>query len=687
MNGSNNKSNWWDKPLRIAAVQCNYGEDSFGILDEFVSKSHFNTEQLLHITAKGHTAAYEEAIHGNILDDYLKEAHKKDIREIIYWNVHSTEDFYIKHPEWVQYDKNNVPYRIYSTHYLLCINSPWAEHFFTQLGKLCSHDIDGVFLDGPVFLADGCYCEYCQNRFKMIYNKDISIASYKDMLKFKVDSVTRFIKQSNKVIKEVNSNILLYINNSALRSDVTGSNTREVLPYVDMIGAEGGFAWTNRNSGTEHVTPMAKLLETQAEGKPYVIFTAGDRKPHSYHMHSAVDTKLMLAQSVATGAGIWYGIHAPTYVMQTPGGKEAVNFLNFLSKNEEYYENTVSVSKAAILWSVDSANYYSSDTRLTDFTESNIEKKTDERIGDHYRSFLGCYEMLMRSHMQIDVIDEHSIINRGILGKYTLLILPDCGCMSMEVVDKVKQYVENGGRLIATLDTGFYDQAGVKYEKPPLLEVFGIEKVNGYLTYTQSGTGYMNKTNDGMLDECFDADLMAAPDNVIDIKPSKQARIPVELFGPMSSRYEKLSEKRMPGVIYNKYFLGECIYIPSTIGKLFYNTGYPEIQKLFVSISDKLCDRYISTDAPRSLQMMLRKQEKRYILHLINTTGEMIKPTEKIIELNNIKIRINDRVVKKSIKCITSDIIADVFTKDDVTEVTLTKAGIYEVIVFEPESI
>jgi|GEM_PF-4820761 len=23
---------WWEKPLRISAVQCNYGEDSFDIL-------------------------------------------------------------------------------------------------------------------------------------------------------------------------------------------------------------------------------------------------------------------------------------------------------------------------------------------------------------------------------------------------------------------------------------------------------------------------------------------------------------------------------------------------------------------------------------------------------------------------------------------------------------------------------
>jgi hypothetical protein len=50
---------WYEKPLRIAAVQCNYGEDSFDILENHVFKGHFNTEQLLHLNAEGHTSFYK----------------------------------------------------------------------------------------------------------------------------------------------------------------------------------------------------------------------------------------------------------------------------------------------------------------------------------------------------------------------------------------------------------------------------------------------------------------------------------------------------------------------------------------------------------------------------------------------------------------------------------------------------
>ena len=55
-----NKKHWWQElPLTISAVQCNLGDDDEWGLDEYVSKSGFNTEQLLHLVAKGHIGHYK----------------------------------------------------------------------------------------------------------------------------------------------------------------------------------------------------------------------------------------------------------------------------------------------------------------------------------------------------------------------------------------------------------------------------------------------------------------------------------------------------------------------------------------------------------------------------------------------------------------------------------------------------
>ncbi len=42
------KKHWWqEQPLTISAVQCSMGDSDEWVLDEYVSKYGFNTEQLL----------------------------------------------------------------------------------------------------------------------------------------------------------------------------------------------------------------------------------------------------------------------------------------------------------------------------------------------------------------------------------------------------------------------------------------------------------------------------------------------------------------------------------------------------------------------------------------------------------------------------------------------------------------
>jgi hypothetical protein len=307
------KLKWYQKPLVLSAVQCNYGEDSFKIMKDHVIANNFNGEQLFHINAQGHVSFYKDERDGGKLDDYLQKAKEAGLREILYWNVHCvypvTRD---EHPEWIQKDKKGNEIKAYGSQYLICINSPWIDEYFENLKKLCSHKIDGLFLDGPVFMHNGCYCDACRSKFRKLHGKEITEATYSQFLEFRVDSITDMVKKSYEMIKVLNPDIMLYLNNSALRADVTGSNTEKLYPYVDFLGTEGGFVWINKAFDYMHTTSHAKYIETKAKGKPYVIFIAGDSKPFSYCMHNEEETKRLYALSLANGASIWYGIHGGT---------------------------------------------------------------------------------------------------------------------------------------------------------------------------------------------------------------------------------------------------------------------------------------------------------------------------------------------------------------------------------------
>jgi hypothetical protein len=153
-------------------------------------------------------------------------------------------------------------------------------------------------LDGPILHK--CYCPACSKEFKAVYGKPITETSYGEHLSSNVDGITDFMKEIYGIVKSVNPELMLYINNSALRADVTGSNTRKVEPYVDTV-----------------------------------IFIAGDYKPRSFYMHTYHETKLYYAQSLANGANVWYGIQGPFDQMNTEGGKAAIEMNAFINKHKD----------------------------------------------------------------------------------------------------------------------------------------------------------------------------------------------------------------------------------------------------------------------------------------------------------------------------------------------------------------
>lgn len=682
---------WWEKPLRISAIQYNNGENSYDILKNTVVQGSFNVEQLFHLMAEGHRSFYEEERDSEKLDKYLAEARKNNIREIIYSNIHCIAKKYRdQYPEWVQLDRDGNELKAYNIEYFNCINGSWFDYYVYNLKMLCRHDIDGIFLDGPVMAQNGCYCKACQDKFLKLQGKSIFDASADEMMLFKVDSVTEYIKKSYEAVKAINPEILLYLNNSALRADVTGNNTRKIEPYVDLIGAEGGFLWTDRSQTLWAADSMAKFIENQAMGKPTVIFFAGDHKPHSFFMHTAAETKIVYAQSIANGASVWYGIHGPTWMLDSPAGKAAVGMNEFHAANERYYYKTKPCSKVALMWSMDSANYYSSSIAETDFTQSQQQIGTVGKKGNHSKAFMGFYEMLTRSHIQFEIIDEYNVKD-GSIRKYDLVILPTCGCMCDETANGIRNYVENGGNIISTYDTGFYKQKG-QYAGTDLLgDVLGIEAVEDVVEYGIAGTHYQRLKKGHWSSEGLDACLIPAPVLAVRTRPSQEAEIISDYLEPMAGRYVALPEEGYPGMIINSYGMGTSLYIAGTLGEYYYEKTHPVLRQLVDNAVRKLSSPLLDSDAIGSVEFVLRSQDmenlngksKRYILHVINMTGDMGRPIEKIAPVNDVNVTLNLDIKASSISKITGDGKVAFAQQGSEISITIPKLIDYDVLVIE----
>lgn len=593
-----------------------------------------------------------EKVPRDYLAEYLPAAHKKGLKVIVYQNAHWCSDIFAKkHPDWVQVNSKNQPIITgYGSGNIFCVNGPWGDWLVSVISDLAKYEIDGVFLDGPFFVQNGCYCNYCREKFRKIYKSEIP--SHPDIRKengrkfyeFRVESVKGLLKRVRLALRTVRPGTVLYLNgNQYSPTTLMGLDNRVLSKYQDILGAEGGYLFKPLYTKPSEVPiwkpgATAKLLETQSEGKPTVVFIASTHQPWWRYQLTEIETKLLFAQTLANGANPWYFLDVAD--INKPGSRITSKMNLFIRKYSSYLSRTTSIAKTALLWSNTSANYFSAKIWPGDFVTENTFAE-EKSLVDYSKCFQGYYDILVRKHILFDVIDEHTLVNSKKLNQYQVLIIPNCYCMSKKEVRAISTFVKDGGKLISTFLTSLYDEYGKIQENLQLAELFGIkfqEDIIGPLFYD-----YV-ETKQNFLSSELSQLVIPAPRYTakVDLTTGNEM---AHFLKPVKSRYASLPSTSInPAVIINKYGKGKSLYFSGNFDEGYVNYEIPEWKELLGSwVELSLIQEAKITNAPETIEINVRyqKEDNRLIIHLINYTGEMSRPIEKIVPINNIEINVN----------------------------------------------
>ncbi len=645
-----NKKHWWqDQPLIISAVQTTSG-DSDWTLDNYVSKWGFNTEQMLHLFGKGYITSYYDQRDKKPLIKYLEKSREYGIREIIYTNTHVLDkEKFQEHPEWVQITKDGTPKVMYQIYTGVCVNPEGAFHkqYLENLQSLCELDIDGIFMDGPVMFSSGCYCDTCRATFEKKYGHSIYEATRLELQEMAIDSCTEHLKEVYECVKRINPEIMVYINNSAIRSDITGSNTRKVYDYVDMVGAEGGFhgAWMGP-TGLWHLSARVKQLEgivgnTLNGEKPIITFFSANHSGISDYPHTPAEIELGYAQSYANGSNIWLGPHFPAEeYSKTASAKKVKEMNEFILSNKDVFAPSKTCARVALMWSQDTANNYASSIGDSDFVAAQKSGFLDR--GDHYEAIFSVCDMLMRNHIQFDIIDEQSVLN-GAANNYQSVIMPAVACVSDEVALKITEYVENGGNILGNFDVAAYNQDGSFAGESKLAKVFGfVSKPQILKGANMSATYYFAQNNDRLTQ---DISVSRIPGPILNAKwdVSDDVEIIMKASSPKKSQYEPIpTDKMYPAIFKHKYGKGTAYYISGNYAEYVANVrNIKDYEKIIKNYCEATAQPVVISDSAGLYEVVLRRQQDRFILHIINLTGAMERPLERVVPLHNVEFGIN----------------------------------------------
>ena len=405
-------------------------------------------------------------------------------------------------------------------------------------------------------------------------------------------------------------------------------------------------------------------------------------------MHTPAETLLAYAQSYANGSNIWYGVHfSASEFMNTKSCLTAREMNNFVLGHKDIFAPSKTCARVALMWSQNTANNYASCVEDSDFVAA--RKSGYSERGDHYSALISTYDMLARNHIQFDIIDETSIINKTIF-QYDSVIFPEVACLSDGEAAVIEEYVAAGGSILGNFDIGMYDENGRFTGSSRLGRVFGLVGTPKILKSPSIGTSYMfRQKNDELLDTLS---FFRIPAPVLNLEWSvaDDTEVLMRTNHPMPSTYADIpTENRYPSVLRHRSGKGTAYYISGNYGET--ATGernIPDYAKIIRRYCELTSRPTVVSDAPGLYETVLRRQKDRFILHIINLTGAMTRPIEDIAPLYNVNFCLDlegfgvDKA-EYSLRSVRGAKIRDVQKDGGRITFTLDKIDAYEIVVAE----
>ncbi|MBI4907079.1 MAG: beta-galactosidase trimerization domain-containing protein [Acidobacteria bacterium] len=649
------KGQWWEaEPLRIIDLTTSFFQpDGYDPARLAARKATlgYNAEHLEIMRMPGglddRGFYFRSKVSGRENADYLgryaPEAHKHGLRTFIYFNVHwYTMKFAEQHPDWRMTRENGKPLdAVYDTGADFCVNTPWREWVFQLLRDLAAYPIDGIFYDGPVYRADTCYCRHCRDKYRRIYNREMPSKSkrsgkdFAQLMEFQANSLKDFLHDSRVILKDIRPDLALYMNGGVRGANwATGRFNRTLIAEQDLLGSEGGFI-----SGDLTRVPLwkpgltARLLETQAGGKPTIIFSAAGHKPWTFSLLPAPELRLLYADTIANGAGVWMGITPMEF--EEPEMQALTEMNRFVERNKAYYTKTKSAARVAVVWSEVTASFYAgAAAQMIDIDRT----ASRSAIGNLDGEFAGITESLLRAQVPFDVIDDVTL-DKEPIDRYRAIFLPNVACMSDRVAARLRKYVEDGGNLFADFETSMYDETGIRRGDFALASVFGVSaasRIIGPLRWD-----FLQPVTATSLAVGITRKMIPSTAYYVQTRPGT-AEVAWKYTEPLAGRYDGVPKvSNDPGLVTRKSGKGTVAYMPGDVGNSINTFHTPELMQLVANAGRQLGASAVRLEnAPESVELVVRAQDKRLLVHLVNFTGEMTRPIRRIVPVPNVRITV-----------------------------------------------
>lgn len=559
------------------------------------------------------------------------------------------EEFYQAHPGWFAVDAAGKPYRAAEL-YITCINSPYyTEHLPKVLTEIATRYHPEGFTDNSwsgLGRDSICYCDYCKQGFHEKTGFDIPARSdwdnkqYKAWLRWNYDRRTELWDFNNRITQAAGGPDCIWSGMNSGSIPGQGKSFRDckaiaeraaILMLDDQARTDtGGFQHNGEIGKLYHgLLGWDKLIpESMAMYQAHKPWFRLSSKPEP-------EARMWMVEGLAGGISPWWHMISATHEdKRMHHNPEAI--FTWEAAHEAFLLDRLPVATVALGWSQENVDFYGRDS-------------AEERVELPWR---GMAAALIRARipyipLHLDHLDRD--------GKdLAVLILPDVAVISDAQAAAIRRFVDKGGGLIATGNTGLLTANGESRGDFVLADLFGthlvgerglftkpgIEKMAGeaYHTYLRIAEGQRHPILKG-----FEETAILPYGGLLDsLRVDANATVPLTFIPqfptyPPEKAWMRVPRTDIPGLILREFVVGPAdpqpgleyreqriAFLPADIDRQYGRSNLPDHGDLLRNIVRWAANGNIpiTVEGAGLIDTHLYQQDNRLVLHLVNLTNE-----------------------------------------------------------------
>lgn len=700
-------ASWWEKPNRVLLINLREGDEPKIDASAFVDDVESYGATAFCINGGGIVAFYQTRIAGqrisnglqgrDLLAEIIPVAHARNIRVLARIDPScAPRELSALHPEWFSRDAAGH-FREVSGHYVTCPNADYYHQRMVEVvtEMLTDYDVDGIWNNQGKFAAwdtDTCYCETCQKKFRSDSGSEIPLSEdwndpvWRQFNEWRYQCIASWIARMHTAIHAAKTDAVFVAAVQLAESLETirpgGWDIDYWLPYQDVLA----FECQRRNTAPWWPGLQAKYLSGIAPDKPRWMTVSYFYPWWRLYAAPEEENRPWIAQQFANGVSSWLHINgASSEVFDRRGIAPMQSIFERLARWEKYFESARSNARVVVIYSR--------------FTQDNYGR--DDPYSRYVDAVRGYYCALLEAHIPFDVLSD-KFLETERLKQYQVLVLPNTACLTDAAISAIKGFAKNGGTVVASFESGVYDESGVKREVPGFADVFG-GSYNGIRKNLKSSYGQIRIQGDPLLADLGDTDLIPNDGDLIEFSSTASSNFPLTLIPPVTvgagatisiPEYSAVSGSTdVPLVIRASFGKGTGILFCNQMDSLFYRYGFKDLGRILANAVS--CGLEATNDfevvAPDYVDVTRMVQPERWLVHLINfplskqlNTGWR-HPGRNLVPVYDIVVRIVPDEARRirHVRLATSEGLLPHRVNGHWIEVTVPVLQDHEIVIFE----